>query len=378
MHVCLVPSSNQQLEELLRACGARVTIVNRDKLGELAAASARQPDVLVIDQRDSSTLPGDLAAVKRQHASTGILMVLPRLDPALMLEAMRAGVNECVAHPVTQDDLQAALQRIAAQRPSSRSGDVFAIVGAKGGVGATTIAVNLATMLAKLRPSSTLLVDLHLTYGDAAIFLGAEPRFTVLDALENAHRLDATFLHTLVAATRSGVQLLPSSDRTAAKAVDAARVRTLIDCAAAEYPYVVLDVPRSDAVVLDALDAAGAIVVIANQEVATVRSASRMAAALQQRYGHDRVTVAMTRYDDNADIGRQDVERVVGQRVRHVFPNNYPMAVASLNKGRPLVLDNHTKLASAFTSFARTLANIPADRPAESGASGLLKLIGRR
>jgi septum formation inhibitor-activating ATPase MinD len=102
-----------------------------------------------------------------------------------------------------------------------------------------------------------------------------------------------------------------------------------------------------------------------------------MAAALQQRYGQERVTVAMTRYDEKADIGRQDVERVVGQRVRHVFPNNYPIALASLNKGRPLVLENHSKLSHAFTSFARTLANMPAEPAAERGG-GLLKLIQGR
>src|SRR5690606_24286272 len=96
-----------------------------------------------------------------------------------------------------------------------RSGEVYAVIGAKGGVGATTVAVNVATMLNKLRPSSTLLMDLHCTYGDAALFLGAEPRFSIVDALENMSRMDATFFRSLLTKTKSGVQLLASSERSA-------------------------------------------------------------------------------------------------------------------------------------------------------------------
>jgi pilus assembly protein CpaE len=295
-----------------------------------------------------------------------------------MVDAMRAGVNECLAAPLTQPDLLAALRRIAMDRPAAQKGRVFAVIGAKGGVGATTVAVNLATMLAKVRPSSTLLVDLHFTCGDAAVFLGAEPRFSITEALDNVQRLDAVFLRSLLTPTTSGVQVLASPDRPVARPVASAHIRELIDLAASEFPYVVLDVPRSDIAVLDALDPAGAIVIVANQELTSVRSASRMAAALQQRYGKERVTVAMTRYEESADIGRHDVERVVGQRVRHVFPNNYQIALASLNKGRPLVLDNHSKLASAFNTFARSLAELPSEQSDVNRSSALFGLIGRR
>jgi pilus assembly protein CpaE len=378
MNVCLVATSDPQLEAMMRACGARVTTVSAEKLPDLAQASARQPDVLVVDQRTQSTIPAALALIRRQHVTTPILVVLPRLDPNLMMEAMRAGVSECLAEPLTHEDLQGALRRIAADRPARQKGRVFAVIGAKGGVGATTVAVNLATMLEKVRPSSTVLVDLHFACGDAAVFLGAEPRFSVADALDNVHRLDPMFLKSLMTPTKSGVHLLASPARPVAKPVSTPHVRELIEFAASEFTYVVLDVPRSDVAVLDALDPAGSIVVVANQELATVRSASRVSASLQHRYGKDRVTVAMTRYDEAAHIGRKDIERVVGQRVGHVFPNNYEIALASLNKGRPLVLDNHSKLASAFNSFARSLAELPAEQSDTNASTGLLGLIGRR
>ncbi len=85
------------------------------------------------------------------------------------------------------------MTRLVGQRTSAPAGPVFAFVGAKGGVGTTTMAVNVATNLAKLSPAGALMVDLHLVYGDAAVYLGAETRFSILDALENLHRFDQAF-----------------------------------------------------------------------------------------------------------------------------------------------------------------------------------------
>jgi pilus assembly protein CpaE len=378
INVSVLVGTDRQLPELLVACGARVTTIDLSALKALASGAAKQPEVIVVDVRERSSIPAELAEVKRQHPSTGILVVLARLDGGLILEAMRAGASECVAEPISQDELERAFARIAAQRPAPRRGDVFAVIGAKGGVGATTVAVNVASMLNKLRPSSTLLMDLHLTYGDAATFLGVEPRFSTLDALENMHRMDAAFLRSLVTPTKSALHLLASSDHAVHTPVDVGRMRSLIELAATEFPYVVLDVPRSDAVALDSLETAGMLVVVANQEVATVRSAARMAGALEQRYGRERVSVVITRYDAGAEIGQKDVERVVGRPVSYVFPNNYAIAMASLNTGRPLVLDNHNKLSSAFTSFASQLAGLPADGPARAKPTGFLSMLGRR
>jgi pilus assembly protein CpaE len=378
MNVSVVVGLDQKLPDLLRACGAQVISVEIDDLKALAETAVRQPDVIVLDARDRSAMPAELAVIKRQHPTTGVLVVLPRLEGTLILDAMRAGANECVADPITREELNAAFARIAAQRPARRRGDVFAVIGAKGGVGATTVAVNVATMLDKQHSSSTLLMDLHPTYGDAAIFLGVEPRFSALDALENMHRMDASFLRTLVTQTKSGLNLLASSDHAVSPAIDVTRVRSLIDLAANEFRFLVLDVPRSDAAVLDSLEAASRIVVVANQDVATIRSAARMAAALEQRYGKDRVSVVISRYDARAEIGQADVERVIGRPVTHLFPNNYETALASLNNGRPLVLDNHTKLASAFTTFAGHLAGRPAERPERVKSTGFLSLVGGR
>lgn len=356
MNVYLVGAVNRQLEELLHASGSRTTLCPLDGLSGLAAQSALPAEAIVVDLRERSAVPPGVALVKRHHPTLGIVIVASSLDPALMLEAMRSGVTEFVTEPVTQSELKAAIDRVAAKRPVRDPGQVFAFVGGKGGVGTTTLAVNVATVFAKAAASSTLLIDLHVAYGDAALFVGTEPRFSVADALENLHRLDDSFLRTLVGRTKFGLDLLASSDRAMVGPVDVRAVRGLIDSAARLYPCVVLDVPRSDSTMLDALELVTKIVVVANQELATVRSASRMAAALRQRYGKDRVAVVVSRYDHVAEIGQKEIERVIGGPIAQMFLSDYRLALGALNVGRPLVLDNHNKLSASFESFARGLA----------------------
>jgi pilus assembly protein CpaE len=374
----LAGSRDRQLEELMQMCGLRVTLSKVEELATLAQPGASQPALVILDMRDRPTLPQTVGMLRRQHPSTGVVIVAASLEPALMLEAMRAGVTEFLSGPVTAPDLNAAVARVTTSTAPTTTGEVFSFLGAKGGVGTTTVATNVATALSQLSKGSTILIDLHLAYGDAAVYLGTEPRFSVIDAIENVHRLDKAFLSGLVGHAKGGLSLLASSDRASATPVDATSVRALIESAAKHYRYVVLDVPRTD-VMIDALEPSTRIVIVANQELATVRAATRLSVALRQRYGKERLAVVVSRYDVQAEIGQSDVERVLGTPVAHTFPSNYRIALEALNSGRPIVLDNHNKLAAALTGFARGLVEI-VDEPAPGKRqSGLLgRLTGRR
>ena len=255
---------------------------------------------------------------------------------------------------------------------------MFAFVGAKGGVGTTTAAVNVATALAKVAPSQTLFADLHVAHGDAALLFGAEPRFSIVDALENTHRFDEAFFRGLVTPTKAGAALLASSDRALVQHAGAQQFRAVVEFAAQLYRYVILDVPRSDAAALDALDAASRIVVVTNQELSAVRGASRLASALRERYGRDRVLVIVSRFDKQAEISQGDIEKVVASKVQHMLPSDYRLALQALNNGRPLALDNHNKLAAGFSSLAKDLAKVdPEPKQSEPGGSLFGRLTGR-
>jgi len=379
INVVLLGSTDRQLEELLRAANVTVRTINAAELTQLAQSSSRLPDALVIDLRDVEGFPAAVADVKRRHPSLGVVIVASRQDPAVMLEAMRAGVSEWITD-LKQDELERAIERVADQHiAAGPAAKVFAFIGAKGGVGTTTIAVNIASALATVLSSRTLVADLHLAHGDASLFLGAEPRFSIVDAIQNPHRLDTAFFRSLVTKTKAGPDLLASSDRPVAGAIDPRGVSAVIEFAAKHYEYIVLDVARSDTAILDGLGAVSRITIVANQELATVRSASRIAATLRQRYGRDRVQIVVSRYDKTAEIAREDVAKAVGSSVNHFFPSDYRLAVQALNVGRPLVLENHSRLAGSYVDFARDLAGVKkVQGEQEPKSGGLFDMFGRR
>src|SRR5215216_4025312 len=160
VQITVIGSIDRKLEEFVRASGLRPTVASAVDLLALTHPAAVQPDVLIMDIRAHGQVPAALGVVKRQHPATSIVLVVAELTPELMLEAMRAGVNECVAEPLTVEAIGAAISRIIAQRTTHVGGQIFAFVGAKGGVGTTTLAVNAATAFAQ-DGESTLLIDMH-------------------------------------------------------------------------------------------------------------------------------------------------------------------------------------------------------------------------
>jgi pilus assembly protein CpaE len=367
--VILVAPGDRQLAETLIAAGADVTTAGSLEALQVSGSAAR---MLIVDVRDQSGIPAAVSSIRRSHPSLGIVLIASKPDPAMMLDAIRTGVNELLTEPINVEDVRAALDRMASRSASqsTKSGKTYAFLGAKGGVGTTTVAVNVATALSHAKAGRVLLIDLHPAHGDAALFLGAEPRFSIIDALENTHRMDAAFFKGLVEHTKAGVDLLASSDRLLVAPVDTQRVRALLEFVARTYDHVVVDAPRSDSAMLDALESAAIIVIVANQELSTVRGAARMAATLRQRYGRERVQIVVSRYDTVSEIGQEDIERATGGAVRHLFPSNYRLAINALNKGQPLVIENHNKLSASFVGFARSLAGMAKRPQTEEPKSG--------
>jgi pilus assembly protein CpaE len=376
--IVLVSPADPQPEERLKSLGLRYAVVPANALQRFAQPGTEVPAILLVDVRENRGAIAELRTVRQVHPKSGIVIIAP-LDPALMLEAMRAGVTECVPPPIDSAQLEAAFVRVCAA-PTTVTGELFAVIGAKGGVGATTVAVNTATTLAAVDKRRALLIDLHPAGGDAALFLAAEPKFSLVDALDNTHRLDEAFLKGLVVKTTAGPDLLASPDRPVAASFDPRRVRAVVDVALRCYRYVVLDVPRTDPSIDETLGLAARIIVVTTQELAAIRSASRAAAALRERWGTDQVQVVVNRYDRDAEIPSEDVERAVGAAIDFRFPSNYRVAVAALNKGRPIVVDNHNKLSASLTAYGRALSGeAPRDPKVERSGGGLLGLLsGRR
>src|SRR5215207_5703154 len=163
MFQVLVMSEDPRLEEGLRSAGMKIARVRAGDLGQ--TARDRSPGALVVDARGQAQLPPGLGAFRKQHPGSGVVLVTSTLDPRLMLEAMRAGVSECVHEPITPEALLDAVRRVLVNAPADQLGQLMVFVGVKGGVGTTTLAVNTAIVLARASGSEVLLIDMHIGHG---------------------------------------------------------------------------------------------------------------------------------------------------------------------------------------------------------------------
>ncbi len=142
-NVIVVGSKNRQLEELLRAAGLKFAALAESELVALSKRDSVAGNPLLLDVRGESKLPAELPVFRQRHPSIGVVIVASTLEPGLMLEAMRLGVTEFLAEPVQRADLEAAISRVVTSQTAAPAGAVFAFLGAKGGVGSTTTAVNV-------------------------------------------------------------------------------------------------------------------------------------------------------------------------------------------------------------------------------------------
>jgi pilus assembly protein CpaE len=367
----------RQVSVLLRASGVPIGIV------EGRSAEGAGPDLVVIDIRSDAS--SGMAAIERLRASAPVLaifVVAAAPEPDLILQAMRAGANEFFAWNTmdgtqsargTEESFHGAVRRTAARKEAATAGAkppcvTHAFLGAKGGAGTTTVAVNCGVELARLTKRPTVVVDLKTCLGEVALFLGVRPRFTVLDAIENLHRLDKDFLKELVAKHKSGLDILAGSEQfDRPNAQDASGIEELLRVLTKTYDYVVIDAGNViNACVTAALYAADTIFLVTNPDVPSIRNAQRLVDRVRQLgAGSERIKILLNRVSEQHLIAPKQIETALGYGIHHSFSSDYRTVSTALNSGVPLSMTNHSELAAQFDSFARHLIGIPDDAKPE-------------
>jgi pilus assembly protein CpaE len=354
-----------EIGRLLRTGGVPIGLLEGRSAGEQSS-----PDLVVVDIRDDAA--SGMAAIERLragHLAAAIFAVAHATDPELILQAMRAGANEFFMWPVPEDNFQGAVRRTAARRDTANAqtkppSSTLVFFGAKGGAGTTTVAVNCAVELARLTKRPTVIVDLKPGFGEVALFLGVRPRFTILDAIENLHRLDKDFLKELVAKHKSGLDILASSEQfDRPNAQDASAIEELLRVLTRVYDYVVIDGGNTiTGCVASALYAADTIFLVTNPDVPSIRNAQRLVDRVRQLgAGSERIKILLNRASDQLMIAPKQIETALGYGIHHTFSSDYRTVSTALNSGVPLTLTNNSEIASQFDRFTRQLVGMTAD-----------------
>jgi pilus assembly protein CpaE len=366
------PDFRRDLSALIRSGSVPVGVLEERRAG----LDSSPPDLVLVDLRGDS-LSG-LSAIERLragHAGVAIFAVASANDPDLILQSMRAGANEFFTWPPDEDAFHGAVRRTATRRESAHASirppsSTLVFFGAKGGAGTTTVSVNCAIELARLSKRPTVIVDLKPCLGEVALFLGVRPRFTVIDAVDNLHRLDRDFLKELVAKHKSGVEMLAASEQfDRPNPQDAGAIEELFRVLAKIYDYIVVDAGNSiNSCALAALYAADSIFLVTNPDVPSIRNAQRLVDRVRQLgAGGERVRILLNRVSDAVLISAKQIETALGYSIHHQFISDYKTVSTALNSGVPLALANHSEIAGQFDSFTRQLIG-PAEAAREPQA----------
>lgn len=310
--------------------------------------------------------------IRANTSDVGIFAIGEMVHPPTIVAAMRAGAGEYMERNTGSEGLLEAFNRFAAvrgkARTSSRRARVFTVANAKGGAGATTVAVNTAIALQELH-SRVLLVDFA-CLGHAALHLNVRPSFGVVDALQNLHRLDSSLLEGLLTTCRNGMQLLAGPQQPFTSAPTAAELARLFDLLVSNFSYVVVDCSgRVDQTTRLLCDLSNAVLLVAQTDVVSLWSASRIRAFLEEGAGHDRVRLVLNRYKKIPGFSEEDVEAGTNCKLLWKVPNNYQLLAPAIDKGSPVALQESQDLGRSFRSLAAALAD------ASASAEGSLDLV---
>jgi pilus assembly protein CpaE len=370
----------KQIGKLLRSGAVPVSVLD-DR-----AQRETTPDVVIADIRgDAQSAMAGIERLRAASPGAGIFAIAVSADPDLILLSMRAGANEFFTWPPVEETFQAAIRRTAARHETAQGAKPAAtnlvFFGAKGGAGTTTVAVNCAVELARLSKRATIIVDLKSGLGEVALFLGVRPRYTLLDAVDNLHRLDREFLRELVVKHKSGLEILAGSEQfDRPGAADGGGIEELLRLLARQYEYIIVDAgSQINSCTVAALYAADTMYLVANPDVPSVRNAQRLLERVRQLGAcGERVRVLLNRATEPYPIPPKQIENALGHPIHHTFPSDYKTVSTALNSGVPLALAGTSDIAAQFGHFTRLILDPQADGavapPSKRNLLGIQKL----
>lgn len=372
LRTIIVDSDGESRAALRRILGATPSVVlvgeYVDPQRALLEAPERHPDILILELPDGTAASGDEAVALVERLSkalpeTALIAVGQDVPGGTVLRVLRAGAFEYLSRPVERTDVAAALEKVSRVRrtaaPTRRIGRVISVYSPKGGVGVTTVAINVAVCLSARPGEETLLMELDTRNSDLATFLDLRPTYSVLDALENIERLDESFLRGILVRHGSGLWVLPGPQRMERGQLQAEHVRAALEIVRSHFDHVVLDLRHDvDPGTIAALEASDVILFLTTLNVSALRSGNAGLAAFRHLgIDSNRVKVIVMREDTGEDVTLKHVRDTLGLPVYWKTPSDYAAVIASINEGRPVVTHSPK---SKIARNLRTLADMVA------------------
>lgn len=379
LSIALISPDDKRRETVARALRAYPSTTVRDLSAypstlDVLPTLIDGQDAVIIDLDGDPEYALELVEKISLKGEATVMVFSAEASPDKLMRSMRAGAREFLTVPVEQSIMEEALIRASARRPAAHStktvmGKLLTFMGAKGGVGVTTLACNFALALAQNRNQSTLLIDLAIPLGDVALNLGVKSEYSTVNALEAADRLDASFLNKLLVKHSSGLTVLPGPGSFVPKQFTSDAVAKLIAVARQSFDHVVVDAgSRLDLTEMSLFKDASTIYLIAQVGVAELRNSNRLISQFL-RGAASKIEIVLNRHNPRSTTVPEDyIAKVLTKSPKWKIPNDYASVQRVQIESIPLVPGN-SPISEAIQEMARAITGQTAPKKKKSGFS---------
>lgn len=386
-----VASMSPKTSEYLRACLQQTGLVRSVLEWTISeercpGTGGSVPDVVLLDlARETEASFAFAIHLRRLRPSVCIIACshLQQPGPDMLMQAMRSGVQEFLPQPIESQVLRDSLMRFIKELGFKEKGEVeklIVVMGAKGGVGTTTVSVNLGVQLAQLTQKRVVLLDFARPLGHIALLLDLQPRFTVRDAFENLERLDSHFFSGLLTKHKSGVELLAGTSGSEQwQDVPVAALTRVVNVAQSSAEFVVMDLSSLISIEwAPILRQARNMILVVEVDVPGLWSLERHV-SMMGALGLDlqRLSIIVNRWHRQDEETLKAFEKKIKRPILARIPNDFRQVSEAVNVGTPLSRNHNDPLMSRFRQMAAYLGGITGE-PKGERAGGILNLLGTR
>jgi len=339
-----------------------------DRFAVVSGKNDSEPDLLIHELSENGEQDLDRIRSYLETAEhTDVFIVSEDSDPQLLLQALRAGIKEFLPTPLQTKAVAEALSRFKdrhekkLQKAHGYLGKIISVLGSKGGVGTTTIAVNLADALAKKAVSPAVaIIDMNMVFGDIPMFLDMSPKHSWGDITKSIDRLDEFFLSNVLSKSNGGLHVLASPRYLDDNPPPTPpMMETLLTPMTQKYNYIVIDLGQSitDAA-LKTIQLSTLVQIVTIQSLPCLSNANRLTQSLLKRSytSQANLNIVLNRYIKKGMVTLKTAEEGLGQKIGWFLPNDYNTSMTAINSGKTLLeTAPKSKLAKSFSTYSDTL-----------------------
>ena len=309
-----------------------------------------------------------IQSILSSDAAKEVFLTSSKLEPDLFIQALRAGAREFFPQPIRREEVKEALlkfkERVDRLKPvkgKKKRGKIINIIGSKGGVGTTTIAVNLATSFKELKESlSVALIDMNLIFGEVPVFLNIDSAFNWGEVARNISRLDVTYLMSVLSKHSSGVYVLPSpTGLDGVNVASPAIIEKLLNEMLEVFDFVIIDGGQSfDDSSLKMLEMSDSVLLVGILSLPCLTNMKRLLWTFKKlEYpSEEKIRIIINRYHKKSDVSSKEAEETISKKISWLIPNDYATTMSAINRGKSLssiapnqeISKNIKKMAQSF------------------------------